>query len=136
VREGSEVEGNGALRLGERPIRKDLKSWIFATPCVVGCAVGWRPPFGENPSESKCWQGWCFYTNGHPLRFEHVPRRFPLPHVPCGSAGFAASNALIGAQVRFAQIRSSDRLNSPSLSGLARSRFRRVLRIHQTWRPP
>ena len=39
-------------------------------------------------------------------------------------------------QVLFAQIRSIDCLNPPSLMGLARSRFRRVPMIHQTWRPP
>jgi hypothetical protein len=37
----------------------------------------------------------------------------------------------MGRQVRFAQIRSSDRLNSLSFIGRARSRLRRVLLIHQ-----
>jgi hypothetical protein len=32
--------GSGVLRLGAAPIRTELKSWIFGTPCVVGCAVG------------------------------------------------------------------------------------------------
>jgi hypothetical protein len=48
----------------------------------------------------------------------------------------ASERSTVVSQDRFAQILSSDRLNSPSFIGLARSRFRRVLLIHQTWRPP